>query len=737
MFLPVGSATYDFYGGDRKGDEPVRELLVALDAATGRRALALPDRPPRPVGFRPARAARAGHRPPRRPRRARGRAGDQVGVRVRARPVTGEPLFGVEERPVPQSRVPGEATSPTQPIPRRPPPLVRHAITRADLSTVTPESHRQCAALVRRGRARAALFTPPDAELTLTFPGTLGGATWSGAAFDPAARRLYVNVNEVGAVGPDGQDAGGRAAPLPASEPVGRIRAVLGRATAGPASSRPGARSTRSTSTRAPSPGRCRSAWWTRSSSGGCRRRATPSLGGAIATAGGLVFIAGTNDRRFRAFDARTGRELWVDRLEANGHATPMTYRGRDGRQYVVIAAGGGGYFSPDDGGRRGGLRAALTVTRRRRRPCRLQVVAARLPVSTRSARCSPIAGLAAAISSIARLIAFRTAVRARSGAFANERVRPPRPVARASSRVSALELLLLLAVGDVPARRSRIRSRSAASAFRSSTGSSPRSTRSVAPWTTRASAGRPRSGAVSELGEVTHADAVGHDGGLVFQHHAPHAARSGRHQGRAPIRAAAAATARSPRPRASARPARSSRSPRRRRSRPAAGPARAGRRRSRRAGAAPGPARPAPGSPPDGGRSPRWRRPRRRSARWPGRACRSRARPAPSARCAEPKHTTPSAPMHGQVGVGEQRVVDRLGVVGVAELGGQLRQREQARQPGAGSGDRAGAVARAAAGAARGRPAACPRAARTGPPRRRTPARSARSGWARRRWWR
>jgi len=72
----------------------------------------------------------------------------------------------------------------------------------------------------------------------------------------------------------------------------------------------------------------------------------TPSLGGAIATASGLVFIAGTNDARLRAFDADSGREVWSDRLEASGHATPMTYLGRSGRQYVVIAAGGGGYLS-------------------------------------------------------------------------------------------------------------------------------------------------------------------------------------------------------------------------------------------------------------------------------------------------------------------------------------------------------------------------------------------------------
>jgi quinoprotein glucose dehydrogenase len=73
----------------------------------------------------------------------------------------------------------------------------------------------------------------------------------------------------------------------------------------------------------------------------------TSSLGGSIATAGGLVFIAGTNDSRFRAFDSATGKELWTTRLEASGHATPMTYVGKKtGRQFIVIAAGGGGYFS-------------------------------------------------------------------------------------------------------------------------------------------------------------------------------------------------------------------------------------------------------------------------------------------------------------------------------------------------------------------------------------------------------
>ncbi len=83
----------------------------------------------------------------------------------------------------------------------------------------------------------------------------------------------------------------------------------------------------------------------------GVPRTGTSNLGGTIVTAGGLVFVGGTNDARFRAFDARTGAELWSHQLDASAHATPMTYRGpRTGKQFVVVAAGGGGYFSKKEG---------------------------------------------------------------------------------------------------------------------------------------------------------------------------------------------------------------------------------------------------------------------------------------------------------------------------------------------------------------------------------------------------
>jgi glucose dehydrogenase len=344
LYVPLGSPTSDFYGADRHGANLFGNSLVALDILTGRRKWHqqlvhhdLWDFDPAapPILFE---ALRDGRRIP---------AVAQItkqGLLFCFHRVTGAPLYGMEERPVPQTTVPGEWTSPTQPFPLKPPPLSRTSFSLDELYSLTPEHAAFCKELVAKNQMTPVpLFTPlPLDRNVLMFPSTLGGGGWGGLSHDPTLDLLYVNINNLGQWGHMEKKGDtyvrtsaygtyarfwNRDTRIPCTNPpFGELVAI---------NTRTGDIAWRSVLGTTPA-----------LEALGVQDSGAPSLGGSIATAGGVVFIAATNDSRFRAFESRTGRLLWEHPLDANGHTVPITYQGKDGKQYVAVMAGnGGGYF--------------------------------------------------------------------------------------------------------------------------------------------------------------------------------------------------------------------------------------------------------------------------------------------------------------------------------------------------------------------------------------------------------
>jgi quinoprotein glucose dehydrogenase len=354
VFVPTGSASPDFYGGKRPGDDKWSNSIVALRGKTGEFVW----------GFQlvhhdlwdydsaaPPLLATIAHDGKQVPVVI---IGNKTGMIFVLNRETGVPVFPVNERPVPQSDVPGEFTSPTQPIPSAPPALVRQKITADDAWGLTPADRDFCRAKLATLRNEG-IFTPPSLGGSLEVPAYLGGMNWSGSAFDPTRALLIVNTNDMPAIvrlipsdkfdaEEEGHDSEGqftgqwgsgygmfrtlffaKAVHLPCvAPPWGTLAAVdmqkgtiawqvpLGKlASTSPIASQlpPGA----------------------------------PSLGGPIVTAGNVIFIGGTlMDPAFRAFDVETGKEIWKATLKSGAAATPMTYQlTPGGKQFVVIAVGG------------------------------------------------------------------------------------------------------------------------------------------------------------------------------------------------------------------------------------------------------------------------------------------------------------------------------------------------------------------------------------------------------------
>ena len=373
LYTVFGSPASDFYGADRKGNNLFGNSVVAIDAATGgykwhfqtvHHDLWDFDLPPAPVlldvvvkGKKIPVLAQTG----------------KVGYLYILNRVTGEPVFGIEERPVPQSRVPGEQSSATQPIPVKPPELSRHEYKAEDLVTAadTNDAHASaCRELVQKSGGtlyNAGPYTPwvyrapgsPPVS-SVIFPGPIGGTDWGGASADPRLGYVFLNVSEYGAIGWVEKMPADAVVPYDARSVWGapiaskfwdrrtNAKGELLGASSWPCNKPPWGHLL------AVNVATGEVAWKVRLGvtddlPEGKRNTGRINLGGSIATAGGLVFIGASNDRRFRAFESKTGRELWVTRLEYSAISVPMTYQGGNGKQYVaVIAAGGGAITDPD-----------------------------------------------------------------------------------------------------------------------------------------------------------------------------------------------------------------------------------------------------------------------------------------------------------------------------------------------------------------------------------------------------
>ncbi|HKQ05183.1 MAG TPA: pyrroloquinoline quinone-dependent dehydrogenase [Blastocatellia bacterium] len=355
VFVPTGSPSPDFYGGERKGDNHYANSVVALRAATGQVAwhfqVVHHDLWDYDVAAQPMLITI----------KRRGSRVDAVAVGTKIGHLflldrdTGKPLFAVEERRVPQTDVAGEQSSPTQPFPTLPHAVVPQRLTPDDVWGLTPADKEACRERLKKLRSEG-VFTPPSIEGTLIFPGNVGGMNWSGMAYDAARNLIIVNTNRLATVARliprdeytrmrashEGERLKGEFAQQKGT-PYAMYREPFVSPSGAPCNAPPwGALSAVDAATGAlrwevplgmiPQLG-----MFPKASEWG-----SLNLGGAVVTAGSLVFIAAAMDTYLRAFDVETGKEVWKAELPASAQAAPMTYE-IGGKQYVVICAGGHG----------------------------------------------------------------------------------------------------------------------------------------------------------------------------------------------------------------------------------------------------------------------------------------------------------------------------------------------------------------------------------------------------------
>jgi quinoprotein glucose dehydrogenase len=369
VYMPIGGPAANYYGGDRPGDNLFSNTLVAVDVNTGKLRWYFQtvhhelwdfDLPPEPALLD---IMHNGKKVP-----AVVQVGKSGYMFVLDR-LTGKPIFPIEERPVPKGDAPGEVYSPTQPFPVKPPPLARVSIGPEDIVTAddtTADHAKACHELWEKSNyVTEGPFTPwvvrtdpKDTKTTLIFPGATGGANWGGTASDLQLGYVFVNVQNQGSSGwleknprysPDtvnkevayhrGSGSGSQYGSFsaPAKDANGKVLGTW-------PCQKPPWESLVAVNVKTGDIAWSVPLGITEELPESKQHTGRPgAFAGPIATAGGLVFIGATSDDRFRAFDSKTGKELWSTKLEYTASAVPITYQGKNGKQYVAIVAAGGG----------------------------------------------------------------------------------------------------------------------------------------------------------------------------------------------------------------------------------------------------------------------------------------------------------------------------------------------------------------------------------------------------------
>ena len=391
VFIPFGTARYDFYGADRHGQNLFGNSIVALDARTGKRLW----------HFQTVHHDLWDYDLPAAPKLLTVKH-DGKNVDVVAQPTkqgflfvfereTGKPLWPIEERPVPKSDVPGEESWPTQPFPTKPPAFARQSFTEEDINPYLTDDEKACVREMLQTWRNEGLFTPPSLKGSVQIPGNNGGANWGSSAVDPTRGIIYIVSKEL-PMGLTLVPPGGRRwactvlPPAPAAAKGGPGGGPAG----GPGAVPGGGRGGRGAPTgpAAPPPQHDFTVYnapydfmfqyskaglsaigppWSQLTAidlnTGTIKWQVPNggvvgvpqdkptgaqfpRGGVVVTGGGLVFAATSSDRKFRAYDQDNGKVNWEYSLPAGSDGVPAVYEVA-GREYIVIPVGGAGQTPP------------------------------------------------------------------------------------------------------------------------------------------------------------------------------------------------------------------------------------------------------------------------------------------------------------------------------------------------------------------------------------------------------